>query len=99
MIPPEKKSVRELLSALCSSAGQNLASISGRHSLSEAMLLFSVELLRLIGSQHEKFLLSEGVNAPGNFQDITLHHRIINQTPAFCQLKNKIILGKFPDKG
>ena len=34
--------------------GQNFTSVACRHSLSEAVLLLSVELLRLIGSQHIK---------------------------------------------
>ena len=39
-------------STLGTAASQHLAAIAGRHSLSEAMLLLSVELLGLIGSQH-----------------------------------------------
>lgn len=41
-------------STLGTAASQHLAAIAGRHSLSEAMLLLSVELLGLIGSQHVK---------------------------------------------
>ena len=47
-------SVRKSFSALCSAASQNLASVTVRHSLSEAVLLLSVKLLRLICSQHTK---------------------------------------------
>ena len=52
------KSVGQASSTLRSAAGQNLASVSVRHSLSEAMLLFSVQLLRLVRSQHTNTLLS-----------------------------------------
>ena len=44
--------VAKALSTLCSAASQYLAAIAVCHSLAEAMLLFSVELLRLIRSQH-----------------------------------------------
>ena len=53
-----KKSIRQTCSALRSAAGQNLTPISVGHSLSEAVLLLSVKLLRLIGSQHTDTLLS-----------------------------------------
>lgn len=46
--------VRQALSALCSAARQHLTAVSVRHSLSETVLLFSVELLGLISSQHVK---------------------------------------------
>ena len=42
----------ELCSALGSAAGKNLAAVGGRHSLAEAMLLFSLQLFGLIGSGH-----------------------------------------------
>ena len=48
-----KGSVRKSLSSLSSAAGKHLAAVCGRHSLSETMLLLSVELLGLISSQHE----------------------------------------------
>ena len=48
----------EACSALRPAARQNLAAVSIGHSLSETMLLFSVELFGLVGSQHEKNLLS-----------------------------------------
>lgn len=37
-----------MLSSLCPAARQYLAAVSVSHSLSKAMLLFSVELLRLV---------------------------------------------------
>lgn len=46
------KSVSELLSALCSAAGKYLAAVSGGHSLAEAVLFFTMQLLGLIGSEH-----------------------------------------------
>ena len=39
-------------SAFCSSAGENLASVSCSHSLSETMFLFSLKLFGLICSEH-----------------------------------------------
>lgn len=50
--------VRKTRPALCAAARKHFASIPVRHSLPEAMLLFSMELLGLIGSQHKKSLLS-----------------------------------------
>ena len=48
------KSVGQTGSALRSAAGQYLAAVFVSHSLAETMLLFSVELLRLISSQHNE---------------------------------------------
>ena len=45
------------LSALCTSSLENVSAVSGLHSLAEAMLLFSLTLLRLVGSEHFCFLL------------------------------------------
>ena len=42
--------VSELSSSLCTSASQNLTAVLGCHSLEEAVLLLSVDLLRLVGS-------------------------------------------------
>ena len=44
--------VRELLSALCSAAGENLTAVSVRHSLAEAVLHLAVALLGLISPFH-----------------------------------------------
>ena len=41
-----------MLSAFCSAARQNLASVLCRHSFAEAVLLFSLALFRLVSSQH-----------------------------------------------
>ena len=54
----QASSIGKTRSALRSAACQYLASVSVRHSLAEAVLLFSVQLLRLIRSQHIKTLLS-----------------------------------------
>ena len=40
------------MSALCPSAGEDLPSVSGSHSLAETVLLLSLELFGLIGSEH-----------------------------------------------
>ena len=50
--------VAQACSALCSAASQYFTAVASRHSFSKPMFLFSVELLRLISSQHEKTLLS-----------------------------------------
>ena len=53
--------VRELLSALCSAAGENLAAVSVRHSLAEAVLHFAMTLLGLISSFHSNITSIQGV--------------------------------------
>lgn len=45
-------SVRQSLSALCASSLEHLSSVSGSHSLSEAVLNLSLTLLRLVCSKH-----------------------------------------------
>ena len=50
-------SVGQSLSALCTSSLENVSAVSSLHSLTEAMLLFSLTLLRLVGSEHFCFLL------------------------------------------
>ena len=49
--------VSESLSALGTSSLENVSAVSGLHSLAEAMLLFSLTLLGLVGSEHFCFLL------------------------------------------
>ena len=44
--------VGQSLSALSAATLKNVATVSGLHSLSEAMLLLSLTLLRLVGSEH-----------------------------------------------
>ena len=44
--------VGQSLSALSAATLENVATVSGLHSLSEAMLLLSLTLLRLVGSEH-----------------------------------------------
>jgi len=48
----KQRLVAQLLSAFCSSACENFAAIFGSHSLSEAVLFLSLQLLWLIGSGH-----------------------------------------------
>lgn len=48
----QPKLVRKLLSALCSAAGEYLASVSVRHSFAEAVLHLSVTLLGLVSPFH-----------------------------------------------
>ena len=52
-------SVGQSLSALGTSSLENFATIRGLHSLSEAMLLLSLTLLRLVGSEHFGYLLQD----------------------------------------
>ena len=49
--------IGELSSTLGASSLKNFSTVSGRHSLSETMFLFSLSLLRLIGSLHDSHLL------------------------------------------
>ena len=44
--------VRQSLSALCTSSLEDVSSVSGSHSLSEAMLFLSLALFGLIRSKH-----------------------------------------------
>ena len=54
--PADKFTVCELvcesLSALCASSLEYVSAISSLHSLSEAVLLFSLTLFRLVSSEH-----------------------------------------------
>ena len=51
-VDQEILSIGELSSALCASSLKNFSAVSGCHSLSEAMLLFSLSLLGLVRSLH-----------------------------------------------
>ena len=46
------KSIGQSLSALSASSLENVSAVSSSHSLSEAMLLLSLSLLRLVSSEH-----------------------------------------------
>ena len=48
-------SVRQLFAALCSSAGQDFASVGSRHSFAETVLFAPLPFLRLICSQHSQY--------------------------------------------
>ena len=50
--------VSQSLSALCTASLQNGSAVGSLHSLSEAMLLFSLTLLGLISSEHLLHLLT-----------------------------------------
>ena len=49
--------IGELSSSLGASSLKNFSTVSGCHSFSETMFLFSLSLLRLIGSLHDSHLL------------------------------------------
>ena len=51
------KSIGQSFSALCASSLEYVSAISSFHSFSEAVLLFSLTLFRLIGSEHRMHLL------------------------------------------
>ena len=62
------KLVGQSLSALGTSSLENFATVRGLHSLSEAMLLLSLTLLRLVSSEHFGYLLQDllsGRNSAG----------------------------------
>ena len=50
--------IGQSFSALRASSLENVTAVCGLHSLSEAMLLFSLTLFRLIGSEHFLHLLA-----------------------------------------
>ena len=47
-----RRLVGQSLSALCTASLQNGSAVRSLHSLSEAMLLFSLTLFRLVSSEH-----------------------------------------------
>ena len=51
------KSVGQSFSALCASSLEYVSSVSSLHSLSEAVLLFSLTFLGLVSSKHRLHLL------------------------------------------
>ena len=51
------KSVGQSFSALCASSLEYVSAVSSFHSLSEAVLLFSLTFLRLVSSEHRLHLL------------------------------------------
>ena len=83
--------VGQSLSALCTSSFQDISAVSGLHSFSEAMFLFSLTLLRLISSQH--FVCTSFVLNRKRFAFSATSHAlytmtfyIIPQTPLPCQV-------------
>lgn len=71
--------VAQALSALCSATSQNFTAVAVCHSFSETVLLFSVELLWLVCSQHRITLLSGK----------TLQFRMMPQRFRRCRSKNR----------
>ena len=65
------KLVGQSLSALCTSSLENVATIRGLHSLSEAMLLLSLTLLRLVSSEHNRFYLLQDLLSGRNSAGLT----------------------------
>jgi hypothetical protein len=55
--PFGKQSIGQSFSALSASSLEDVSAVSGFHSLSEAMLLFSLTLFRLVSSEHRLHLL------------------------------------------
>jgi hypothetical protein len=55
---PTTSSVRQAGPSLRPAASQHFAPVRGSHALPEPVLLFTVQLLRLISSEHIKTLLS-----------------------------------------
>ena len=51
-VPSKNGSVGQSLSALSAASLENVSAVCGLHSLSEAMLLFSLTLFRLVSSEH-----------------------------------------------
>ena len=57
LVRVRKESVGQSFSALCASSLEYISAVSSLHSLSEAVLLFSLAFLRLISSEHRLHLL------------------------------------------
>ena len=85
----KSRSVGQSLSALCTSSLEDVSSVSGLHSLSEAVLLFSLTLFRLISSKHWVAPPLTQIGSVSLFQLILtlLHNDILhyNQFSSFCQ--------------
>ena len=86
----QKILVGQSFSALCASSLEYVSAVSGFHSLSEAMLLFSLTLFRLISSEHRMHLLyveSEAFRFSADSHAFyTMTFYIITCTPLFCQV-------------
>ena len=52
------KLIGQSFSALCASSLEDVSTVGSSHSLSEAVLFFSLTLFGLIGSEHELHLLN-----------------------------------------
>ena len=82
--------------ALGAAASQDLAAVGGSHSLAEAMLLLSLNLFRLISSQHYStppyIVASE--KAPTAYNATTTSY-IIHTNMRSCQVENKFFMRFF----
>ena len=58
-----KNSVRKSLSAFCASSLEDVSAVLGLHSLSEAVLLLTLELFGLISSEHNGTSLDNSVGS------------------------------------
>ncbi len=93
----KRESVCESLSALCTSSLKYVSAVSSLHSLSEAMLLLSLSLFRLVSSEHYLHLLIYLSEACCLVAFTLLHNDTpyYNRTRVICQeiFQNS---GKFP---
>ena len=88
------KLVGELSSTLGASSLKNFSTVSGCHSFSETMFLFSLSLLRLIGSFHDSTsfkIINVGSRKISFILAYSYESRVyyISKLP-FCQEKNQI---------
>ena len=95
------------LSALSAASLQNGSSVRSLHSLSEAVLLFSLTLFRLVSSEHLLHLLKVLIGSVGRFAPCepngylailrfyTMTFHIIHDEYAFCQVFFEIFLEFF----
>ena len=92
----DSRLMRQPRSALCASARQHLTAVCRAHSLAEAMLLLSLNLFRLISSQHYStppyIVASE--KAPTAYNATTTSY-IIHTNMRSCQVENKFFMRFF----
>ena len=85
-----KRSISQSFSALCASSFQDISAVSGLHSLSEAVFLFSLTLFRLISSKHSSAPPLCWIGSVSLFSWFTRFYTmtfyIITCTPLFCQV-------------
>ena len=90
--------VCQLLSALCSATREHLTAVRGCHSLQKAMLLFSVELLRLICPFHLRTLLIKHITViwtnMKSRENLSHNLSILNYNPNSMCMSTKIFLNE-----